>query len=82
MARSLSFRLTPDDLAAKQRQLAESGVDVTPPSGRIVHDTVLGKVILDYSYDAAAQLLTVTIVQHPPFAEGKVAQTIGKWFGA
>jgi hypothetical protein len=77
---TLTYHLTPEQVAAKQQKLAATGVTLPLPSGTITHDTILGEVEIDYAYDAAAQVMKIDVPRYPKVAEGKIKSTLDKWF--
>jgi hypothetical protein len=78
----LQYTLTPEQVATTSDLLRTDGINFTLPAGTITKATALGEVRLAYAYDQEQSSLTVTILHHPFGCEGRVVDSINKWFGA
>lgn len=77
----LVFHLTPEQVEEKRAALEKEGITLTLPAGEIHHDTILGEVVLGYTYDAAAGTIEIDLKKVPHFGKGKVISKIDEWFG-
>jgi|GEM_PF-6977791 len=74
--KTLTFHLTPDEVAERQKSAASAGFQLKMPSG----EAEARGCRIGYSYDAESETLTITILHTPPFCGGMAESAINNWF--
>lgn len=75
---TMTFKLTPEQFAAKKVELEKHDVHITNNEGVIDHSGFAGS----YHYDQEAQVLTLNITHEPHIPFVNVDKKIKEWFSA